>query len=374
MICPSIPELDLGEWGAALHAKIAGVRYPLLGTIELTERCNYRCVHCYINQPPVDRAVKSREMETDQAKHIIDQLVDAGTLFLTLTGGDPFVRKDFTEIYRHAVQRGMLVDLFTNGYRITPQIADLLAEWRPQAIEVSLYGATKATYEKVTQIPGSFERSRKGIQLLLDRDLPVYFKTTLLTINRHELDQMRNFSAFLDVPYRYDGLIWPRLNGDESAFNFQLSPQELVNLDLAEPERMEERARLASLSNGQRVRAEYVYSCGAALQSFHIDSAGFLMGCMMSRKPSYNLMEMDFSTAWEKLGEIRKMKRQLHTKCEHCILGGLCAQCPGWSKIIHGDDETPVEFLCTLAHLRAAQLTHLVNINEEIKIYEEETV
>jgi len=370
MNCPSIPELDLGEWGAEIHSKIQGERYPLLATMELTERCNYDCVHCYINQPAANSAARTNELSTGQVKHILDQLAEAGTLFLTLTGGDPLIRSDFPDIYRYAIQRGLLVTLFTNGSLVTPKIANLLAEWRPQAIEISLYGATKETYESVTRTPSSFKRSKRGIQRLLGIDLPVYFKTTLLTINRHELDEMREFSKSFNVPYRYDGIVWPRLNGSWEAFSYQLSPQELVSLDLEQPERMEERARLADLSSGQRIRADFVYSCGAGLQSFHIDSAGHMSACMMSRNPSYSLLEMDFQTAWEKLGELRRIKRNLHTKCETCTLGALCAQCPGWSQIIHGDDETPVEFLCDLAHLRAEQLTHLSYMSEEIDIYE----
>jgi len=370
MSCPSIPELDLGEWGAFIHPQIKGKRYPLLATFELTERCNYNCVHCYINQTAANSAARAQEMKTGQVKHILDQLVEAGLLFLTFTGGDPLIREDFPEIYRYAIQRGLLVTVFTNGSMVTPKIADLFAEWRPQAIEISLYGATEETYENVTRIPGSFVRSRGGIQRLLKKDLPVYLKTTLLTINRHELDDMREFSKSLDVPYRYDGLVWPRLNGSRGAFSYQLPPQALVDLDLEEPERLEERERLAALTNGRRVRADYVFSCGAGLQSFHIDSAGRMSPCMMYRNTSYNLLEMDFQTAWEKLGELRLKKRQLNTKCETCTLGALCTQCPGWSQIIHGDDETPVEFLCDLAHLRAGQMMHLLYKSEEMSIYE----
>ena len=184
MDCPTFPELNLSDWGADLHARMQGRRYPLGGTIELTERCNMRCLHCYINQPVHQQAARASELTTIQAVDILDQAADAGCLFLTITGGEPLLRPDFAGIYKHARQRGMLVTLFTNGTLLTPAIADLLADWRLQSVEITLYGATRETYEKVTQIPGSYTRCLKGIELLLERSLPLSLKSVLQRLNR----------------------------------------------------------------------------------------------------------------------------------------------------------------------------------------------
>ena len=344
MDCATCPELNLDEWGEQLLAPLQGRRYPLGGMLELTERCNLACVHCYINQPAGSRLAQAGEMTTAQIAEILDQIADAGCLFLALSGGELLVRPDFAEIYRYARQRGMLVTLLTNGTLLTPHIADLLADSRPQAVEITLYGATPGTYEAVTQIPGSYARCRRGIELLLERGLPLTLKSVLLTINRHELAEMRAFAERLGVKFRYDGMLWPRLDGGKQPFDYRLSLEEMIALDREDPERQRAWAKAAESFSGQMVRAEYVYSCGAGLQSFHIDSAGRLSVCTMSRRPTYDLLQIGFPEAWEHLGALRQQKRRLDTPCRTCTVGALCTQCPGWSQAVHGDDETPVDF------------------------------
>jgi radical SAM protein with 4Fe4S-binding SPASM domain len=355
MDCPTFPELDLGEWSQTLQAQLQGQRYPLGGTFELNERCNLNCVHCYINQPANNRAAQRRELTTLQVTAILNQMAEAGCLFLLFTGGEILLRPDFPEIYRHALQRGIIVSLFTNGTLLTPKIAELLADWRPNSIEITLYGATPETYERVTRVPGSYARCRQGIELLQERGLPLFLKSVLLTANRHELGAMRSLADQLGIPFRYDAMLWPRLDGSQGPFDYQLPLEEMVALDRQDPDRQAAWDKVAEEFQGQKVRAESVYSCGAGYRSFVVDSAGQLGMCGMSRRPAYDLVQMSFQQGWEALGAQRQLKRQMDTACRTCTVGGLCTQCPGWSQAIHNDNETPVEFVCSLGHLRAKQ-------------------
>lgn len=356
MVCPAIPELDFGIWGAELQSRLVGRRYPLSGMLELTDRCNLRCVHCYINQPVSSQAARSAEMTTAQVKYVLEQVAGAGCLFLILTGGEILARPDFAEIYQHARRQGLVIGLFTNATMITPAIADLLVKERPQFIDITLYGATKETYERVTGVPSSYERCLRGIDLLLERNLPVFLKTSLISINRPELDAIKDFAAKRGIKYRFDPQLWPRLDGSAQPFDFQLAVEEILEIDENDPERQQEWIRVADQFGGSATRSDLVYSCGAALQIFHIDSAGRISGCIMSRHISYSLFDMSFNEAWAKLGEIRSLKRQQNNQCRTCTLGGICQQCPAWSQVVHGDNETIVDFLCDLAHARAAQI------------------
>ena len=135
------------------------------------------------------------------------EVTDAGCLWLLLTGGEPLLRRDFLDIYTYAKRKGLILTLFTNGTLITPRIADYLAEWRPFNIEITLYGATQETYERVTGIPGSYARCRRGIDLLLERKLPLNLKTMVMTLNHHELDQMKSLAASLGVQFRFDPIM-----------------------------------------------------------------------------------------------------------------------------------------------------------------------
>lgn len=355
MGCPSDLGLELDNWGERLQTKLAGKRFPLSAHIELTERCNLRCVHCYINQPATDPVKKQVELSTYQWKSIINELVQAGTLNVCFTGGEIFLRDDFEDIYLHAIQSGLLVTLFTNGTLLTPRIADMLAEYRPSLVDITLYGATKETYEKVTGVKGAFDACMRGIALLEDRGIKYALKTIVLTLNQHEFSLIQGIAIDKDVKFRYDGFLWPRLDGNLNPRKYQISIPDLLQLDLGNPEREAEWKGIAERSRGSAIRADYVYSCGAGVQSYVITSVGEVKGCVMVSNPRFSLMEMTFAKAWEELGQTRKKKRVVENACRTCDLGSLCSQCPALSQAVNGDDESLDEFTCKFSRLRAAQ-------------------
>ena len=148
-------------------------------------------------------------------------------------GGEIFARKDFLEIYTYAKKKGFLITLFTNGTIINEQIADYLAEWPPFAIEITLYGRTRETYEALTAIPGSYDRCLRGIKLLKERGLPLKLKTVATSINKHEVLAMRQFAEEeLGVEFKMDGQINPRIDCSQSPLAVRLTPEEVVALDM----------------------------------------------------------------------------------------------------------------------------------------------
>jgi len=352
MECLTSPELTLGEWGKGLNERLHGQRFPFGATFEITERCNLGCVHCFINQPAQSRIAKKQELSLAEITRIMDQMADAGVINLLLTGGEIFLRQDFKEIYLHAKRVGMLVMLFTNGTLLTPELADFLAEWPPYFIEISLYGRTRETYEKITRVSGSFDRCMQGIQLALDRELKLGLKTVVLTVNQHELKAIKTFSEEIDVPFRYDAMLWPCKNGDIKPWSYQLSPQEIVDLDKKDENRYGQQKEMYSIIAKDYSRSENVFSCGAGFSGFHVDALGKMSVCMMVRKPAYDLRSGNVEEGWQFLGEVRAKKRELDTPCRTCDVGMLCIQCPGWSQMVHGDLETPVDYICEVGHLR----------------------
>src|SRR5262245_6043100 len=165
-------------------------RIPIEGTIETTYRCNLNCVHCYVNQPAGSVEERERELSLDRLKQLVDEIVAEGTLFVLFTGGEVLVRPDFPELYLYARSKGLLVTIFTNGTMVTDRIADFFAEHPPDKIEISLYGMTPETYDRVTRVPGSFEKCLAGIRKLVDRKLPLTLKTMALAWNHHEIEAM----------------------------------------------------------------------------------------------------------------------------------------------------------------------------------------
>jgi len=160
--------------------------------IEVTRRCPLNCVHCYNNLPLRDDENARRELSTAEHIRIIDEIAEAGCLWLTYSGGEIFARRDFLDIYTHAKKKGLLVTLFTGGTLITPQIADHLAIWRPHSVEITIYGSTRETHESVTRVPGSHDKCMRAIRLLCERKIALNLKTVVLTLNQHELGHIKN--------------------------------------------------------------------------------------------------------------------------------------------------------------------------------------
>ena len=130
---------------------------------EITARCNLKCRHCYINLPAGDRRAKERELSLAEIERIADEAVSLGAVWCLLSGGEPLLREDFREIYLMLKRKGLLLSIFTNATLITDEHVRLFKDYPPRGIEVTVYGATEATYEKVTRKSGSFRAFRKGL-------------------------------------------------------------------------------------------------------------------------------------------------------------------------------------------------------------------
>ena len=359
MDCLGMSTLRYGDFAERLKGGL-GERYPVFGSIELTERCNLRCVHCYINQPAGDREARDRELTLEQWRPIFDQLADAGCLWLLLTGGEIFLRPDFLDIYTYLRRKGFILVLFTNATLITPEIAGFLRDWRPFYMEVTLYGSTRETFERVTGVSGSFDRFLRGIELIDEAGIQYNLKSMIMTLNVHELYAMREYAEDRGVTYRFDAIIQPRLDGQRDVRYLRLSPEEVVDLDLADPE------RVRSLRDGYVWAAAFpktddLFTCGAGRHAFHITADGQLRICSGVRTPSYDLTRGTFQEGWnEFIPKIRRRKVSKDLPCIECDKQILCGQCPGFAELENGDPESVVEYLCQIGHLRA----HALDLSE----------
>ncbi|HEY0703867.1 MAG TPA: radical SAM protein [Candidatus Acidoferrales bacterium] len=330
-------------------------------SIELTHRCPLECQHCYNNLPMADKSAKNRELSLDEYKRLLDEIAAAGTFWILFTGGEIFARADFLDIYAYAKSKGFLITLFTNGTMVTERIANYLAEYRPFAIEITLYGATRETYDALTQIPGSYDRCMRGIRMLLDRKLPLKLKTVPTTVNRHEVYEMQRMAQEdFGVDFKFDPLVNPRTDCSQSPIAVRLTPEDAVALDFHEPRRRRDYKDLVDRDlalPANTFNPENVYSCGGGVTSCAIDPYGQISICVLSHQESYDWRSGNFGAGWDEfLGSVRGKKRTRQTKCDSCRIHSLCGMCAATAELENGDAESPVEFLCEVAHLRAMAL------------------
>jgi radical SAM protein with 4Fe4S-binding SPASM domain len=336
-------------------------RVPSTGVIEVTRRCPLKCVHCYNRLPFSDQEAKSNELSYEEHCRLIDEITEAGCLWLLYTGGEIFARKDFLEIYTYAKKKGLLITLFTNGILITPEIANTLAEWRPFSIEISLYGCTPRTYEQVTGVKGSFERVMRGVHLLRERGLPLKLKTVVMSMNKYEIWETKRFvEEELGLAFTFDAMINPCIDCSKKPLAVRLSPEEVVAFDVRDPKRMAEWRRFAEKFNGPAhppERLDELYHCGGGMNSFAIDPCGKLRICVLSCKDAYDIRKGSFRDGWENfLFQERFKKISRITKCTSCEIKAMCGMCPANGELENRDAEEPVDFLCHVAHLRAKAL------------------
>jgi radical SAM protein with 4Fe4S-binding SPASM domain len=341
------------DWVDRFNAKVVRDRVPVSGMIELTRRCNLKCVHCYLGQGE-ERFSGDREMSTEEVFDIIDQITAAGCLYLTITGGDPMMRTDFPEVYRYAKLKGLLVTVMCDGVLVTEKIVELFQEFPPTSVEVSVYGATAATYEKITRTPGSFEKCLLGIRRLVEAGgFEVQLKTVLMSLNVHEAEQMRALASEFGLVMKMDAAVFPCLHtGDKRPVDLRVPAQQVVQIELADPRAVD--SWIEYLDRPSAAPPEdKLYVCGAGVSGFYIDPYGYLFPCMMTTRYRYNLRESDFQTLWdERLGELHERQPRSDYECAGCELQRACASCPGFHDQEHGAEDVKSDYVCDTAKER----------------------
>jgi len=355
MDCLHIQQTDYGEFSEKLHAITSERHIPLSCSFELTFRCNLRCVHCYASHGHTGTP-DLQELSTIEIKSLLDEFADHGCLWILLTGGEPLMRRDFSDIYLHVKRKGMIPTLFTNGTTITERSADMLAEYKPLNIEITLYGYTQDTYERVTGVPGSHARCMRGIELLLERDLPLGLKTMLINLNKHELQQMQEFADTLNLDFRFDPIVSPGIVEHDRPLSYRLDPEEVLQFEKDDPERVVEWRKQMPVLLDMPKNSRLIYNCTAGRDTFHIDPYGKMSICLMSRSERYDLRAGSFSEGWnEFIPEFRARESSRGYVCASCDIRNACTSCPAVAELECGDPEAVVGYLCQISKMRAEE-------------------
>jgi MoaA/NifB/PqqE/SkfB family radical SAM enzyme len=361
---------------------------PLLGRldIELTERCNNACLHCLINQPEHNAGARAREMDTAFVKDVLRQAADLGCLTVRFTGGEPLLRDDFVELYLFARRLGLLVILFTNARRITPELAQLLVRIPPgRGVEVTVYGMHAASYDAAAVAPGAFAEFWRGVELLREYSIPFVVKQSILPTNRHEIAEFEAFAATSPRMERMPSYTMNfnlRARRDNPAKNrfiqtLRLTPDETVAMLARDPNYIKSMREFCGKFMGPP--GDKLFNCGMG-HSACVDAYGNAQMCMGLRDPAtvYNLradgvgaapcacpdvgdhkgspLQYALTEFFPRLRETRVTNPDYLNRCAKCFLKGLCEQCPARSWQEHGTLDTPVEYLCDVAHAQARYL------------------
>jgi radical SAM protein with 4Fe4S-binding SPASM domain len=354
----------------SLWDKLKGRRSLFSFDLELTARCNLNCRHCYINLPANDKFVRERELSLSEITYIADQAVELGAMWCLITGGEPLLRDDFADVYMMLKRKGLLISVFTNATTIRTEHIALFKKYPPRDIEVTIYGASRASYERVTRRLGSFVNFENGLNALFEAGIQVRLKAMALRSNLDDMEAIATFGrARTKDFYRFDPQLHLRFDGDPvrnaEIKEERLTPDEIVALERADEKRFGAmQSNCDTLINQEftHIGCDHLFHCGAGSGSFNVGFDGTFRLCSSLWAPdtTVSLREVSLREAWETLiprvRELRSINIEYLNTCRKCAIVNLCLHCAAHAHLETGMMDGATPYFCAVAHSRAVAI------------------
>ena len=292
-----------------IYAVMNRLVVPYGANLELTAKCNLDCIHCY------HVTCSGPEMSTDEVRALLDDLARLGGMELTLTGGEPLIRSDFTEIITYAVRTaGFSVKVFSNLTLLTEVIADVLASLTLNTVETTILGPDSLTHDGLTGHEGSFESLLRGIDMLNERSVPVSAKTVLMKPNRNKLGKMYDLAYGLNIPFRHDDTVFIQSDGGRKPLSLQIPETEIK--------------RLRNIAGtGQDVAPGL---CNMARSVISIGPDGAVYPCGAFPEAAGNVRDTPLAQIWGDaplMKRVRSLRDEDYRVCRDCVYLTRCSGC-----------------------------------------------
>jgi AdoMet-dependent heme synthase len=311
---------------AHINQRALDLGVPIAVHMDLTYRCNERCLHCYLDHD--DRG----EMTTAEIKGILDQLAEAGVFFLTLSGGEPLMRKDFFAIISHARSLLFNVKVKTNGLMIGEDEARRLQELGVENLQISVYSHRPDVHDAITKVKGSLERTKTAIRFLRAQGLKLTIANVMMTGNLGDQAGVRELAKELDCLYTVDPTITPHIDGDTSLLRLRIPTHELEKL-MHSPELVggdiDEYCAPAPEADSDTLEST---PCSAGHTACYISPYADVFPCVQFPLPTGSLRRQKFLDIWNdspQMNEVRSIRLQDLSTCSGCGHVGGCTRCPG---------------------------------------------
>ncbi len=325
----------------------------LLGAhLQIADRCNHVCVHCYQVQG------EKAEMSFEQVCKVLDDLAAAGTLLLTVSGGEATLRPDLIEILAHARSRNFAITLYTNGFLIDDTLAMKLAAVGLREVQISVYSSLPAEHDAVTGVPGSYERTIGAARRLRALGVPVMLKTVVMRDADRAFEGVRDLAQRMGCRHRTTVSLSANETGDVGPIRLGVEPAELVR-----------RGLLAAWSPDSEPRENELNSapCGVCSSQATILANGEVRPCQLSAIPLGNAIDTPVGTIVSTRREVTLLRglrwNDVHG-CRSCDLRGACSRCHADAAAEGGDYLGPYASACETAIARYAGSVGAVRIME----------
>jgi radical SAM protein with 4Fe4S-binding SPASM domain len=310
---------------AEMAAKALKLNIPLSVQLDLTYRCNERCIHCYLDHDD------HGEMTTAEIKDLLDQMADAGVFYLTVSGGEILMRRDFFEILEYARKRTFCIKLKTNGILIREKEAERIKALGVESVQISIYSHVAEVHDAITKMPGSLKHSIEAIRRLRAHGIHVVMANVLMIQNMTDYPGVQALAVALGAQFIVDPTITPMMDGDRSILNLNVDEAALreVFRNGALVGNVEE---FCAPPQGPDEDALDMLPCSAGHTACYVSPYGDIYPCVQFPLPSGNVRRMKFVDIWRnspQLQEVRSITLRDMPSCSKCTHGATCTRCPG---------------------------------------------
>jgi radical SAM protein with 4Fe4S-binding SPASM domain len=305
--------------------KALALGVPMSVQMDLTYRCNERCVHCYLDHDD------HGEMTTAEIKHLLDEMAEAGVFILTFSGGEIFLRKDFFEILEYARQLTFCVKLKTNAVMIREREAARLRDLGVESIQISIYSHRPEVHDAITLVPGSLKRSLTAIRFLKSQGLKVKIANVLMIPNMQDYEDVRALADELGVECTLDPTVTPMMDGNKSTLSLGVDTSALQHL-FRDERLVGNVEEFCAVSPHPGEDALQSLPCSAGHTSCYVSPYGDVYPCVQFPITCGNVRQQRFVDIWrnsEQLKEVRSIRVKDLTGCSQCTHVTNCTRCPG---------------------------------------------
>ena len=347
-----------------LYRKASINKIPLNGTFELSPVCNFSCKMCYVRKTPeqIEKSGKRLRSWTEWVE-LAKECKKAGMLYLLLTGGEPFIYPGFKELYTELHKMGFLISINTNGTMITPEVVEWLKDMAPHRMNITLYGTSADTYEKICENRSGFERAKNAILMLKEAGIQVVINASMIPQNEQDMEDIIQFGKEHDIFTRVSTYMFPPARRDSEEDDSRFTPQEAADVFIRKQRCLIEEEKipayykkeLEKLLDSKADNEDETWGddlgymrCRAGRSTFWISWEGKMTACGMIPFPieAYPF-EKPFMDCWmEVTNKVRSVK--VLNECNKCEKKGICKPCVAMIYTETGEVDCKAPYMCEM--------------------------
>lgn len=358
---PGSTEPYLSTW---LHSQGGKQGLPIGGNFELTARCNFDCPMCYVHLNQKDMEAAGKELTAGEWIELAREAKDRGMMFALLTGGEPFVRKDFFEIYEAMRAMGILISINSNGSMLSGEVRKRLLENPPMRMNISLYGGCRDTYRNMCG-QDAFSVVVENIRALKEAGVDIRMNVSVTPHNRQDMQRIYEISKELNVHVKASSYMYPPVRSSNTS-NARLTAEEAAKCSVEwdmlrfSPEEFARRAESIKAMTAAEAREcsadlDEGVSCRAGYSTFWLTWDGRMLPCGMMPYPEAKPLEIGFEAAWKQIKE-QTRKIRLPKECATCAKRDVCAACAAVCVTESGSFEGVPEYMCRMTEETVKQM------------------